>query len=509
MRKFFLFSFFILFFTPLTSVAANSHLLITEIQIEGETSSQDFIKIYNPQDTSLNISGYKIRKRSSTGKEYSVRALPKGSEIAPYGYFLWANSKGNYSEKIGSNVKSTATISKNNSIALFDNEKNIIDSLCWGKSQTPFKEGNCFPENPSKNQKLERIKINNKYQDTNNNESDFKLNPLSENPLNSPSTENSQEEITTSQATSQTTSPNSSPVARAGNDVFMQSGEEITFDGSRSFDPDKDTLSFSWNFGDGETSNLTSPTHTYEFPGQYIITLEVSDGKEKSSDKLIANILAKGVILNEILPNSAEKKGWVEILNTNSFIVDISHWEIQDNSGKTFPLPNSSFIMPRQFLVFKNTTTGLSFSNKGGSISFLYPSKVLIEKVNYPKINGSFSIAKDSKGDFLFSSILTPGLPNLFPVSPENLSQETSKLEKTAKNNQTKTEAKISPPLASSLSSSNFHPPSKKKTFDVQKMQASLKNSLSNIPFILIAILSSLLFGLIILILKRRVLDRI
>ncbi len=36
---------------------------------------------------------------------------------------------------------------------------------------------------------------------------------------------------------------------------------------------------YSWSFGDGEDSDVRKPNHTYEFPGNYTVTLEVSDEK--------------------------------------------------------------------------------------------------------------------------------------------------------------------------------------------------------------------------------------
>jgi PKD repeat protein len=54
-------------------------------------------------------------------------------------------------------------------------------------------------------------------------------------------------------------------------------GEELKFNGSGSSDPDGDVLSFFWEFGDGITSEETSPAHSYGMPGQYTVTLTVTD----------------------------------------------------------------------------------------------------------------------------------------------------------------------------------------------------------------------------------------
>ena len=41
--------------------------------------------------------------------------------------------------------------------------------------------------------------------------------------------------------------------------------------------------SYSWNFGDGESAEGRKPTHTFEYPGTYTITLEVGDDKSNVS----------------------------------------------------------------------------------------------------------------------------------------------------------------------------------------------------------------------------------
>lgn len=62
-------------------------------------------------------------------------------------------------------------------------------------------------------------------------------------------------------------------------------GTEVKFDGSLSSDPDDDTLAFEWNFGDGgERSTLINPTHTYTVPGDYHVTLTVTDSQGQAQE---------------------------------------------------------------------------------------------------------------------------------------------------------------------------------------------------------------------------------
>jgi PKD repeat protein len=44
-------------------------------------------------------------------------------------------------------------------------------------------------------------------------------------------------------------------------------------------DPDGDSLTYSWDFGDGGKSLLQNPSHTYATAGTYTATVTVSDGR--------------------------------------------------------------------------------------------------------------------------------------------------------------------------------------------------------------------------------------
>ena len=48
----------------------------------------------------------------------------------------------------------------------------------------------------------------------------------------------------------------------------IRSGDEVTFNAAGSSDPDGDALTFSWNFGDGNTASGLTTTHTYNQDGE-------------------------------------------------------------------------------------------------------------------------------------------------------------------------------------------------------------------------------------------------
>ena len=77
---------------------------------------------------------------------------------------------------------------------------------------------------------------------------------------------------------------NTNPIARLGQDFLV--GDTLTpvqFDGSLSWDPQGDNLTYRWNFGDGSTATGIAPSHHYPVVGSYTVTLVVNDGQFDSA----------------------------------------------------------------------------------------------------------------------------------------------------------------------------------------------------------------------------------
>jgi len=148
-------------------------LMIVEVGIR----SNSLIKIYNPTTETIDLSGYRIRRKSSTGKEYSVRVIPKNNLIPSKEYFIWATSRNDYHLSQSANIWSTITLSINNSIVILNPKGEIIDALAWGKGEGQFYLGAPFSKNPNIEQKIKRLTENNEYVNNKNNSSDFYIYP--------------------------------------------------------------------------------------------------------------------------------------------------------------------------------------------------------------------------------------------------------------------------------------------------------------------------------------------
>ena len=92
----------------------------------------------------------------------------------------------------------------------------------------------------------------------------------------------------TASSSANLTEANDTPVADPNGPYGGTEGEAITFDGSGSSDFDNEdgttandqTLTYTWDFGDGNTETTTGVTisHTYAVAGTYTVTLVVNDG---------------------------------------------------------------------------------------------------------------------------------------------------------------------------------------------------------------------------------------
>ena len=67
------------------------------------------------------------------------------------------------------------------------------------------------------------------------------------------------------------------PVVDAGGPYKGFVDEPVKFDGSNTYDPNYDDITFSWDFGDGSKGSGKSPSHTYDKPGKYTVKLTVTD----------------------------------------------------------------------------------------------------------------------------------------------------------------------------------------------------------------------------------------
>lgn len=148
------------------------------------------------------------------------------------------------------------------------------------------------------------------------------------------------------------------PIADAGGNRDVCSGEAILFDASGSADPDGGLLRYAWDFGDGTESDLINPNKTYERPGVYPVTLMVRNesGTEHGSDiDRIAALVREGPIADaggERTVCSNQKVRFDGSGSTDADgAVNLFSWSFGDGGTGNGESPSHIFTRPGDYVV--------------------------------------------------------------------------------------------------------------------------------------------------------------
>lgn len=123
-----------------------------------------------------------------------------------------------------------------------------------------------------------------------------------------------------------------------------------------------------------------------------------------------------GIIINELLPSpegTDEEEEWIEIFNQGSKEINLSNWKITDITGATnaYVFPSKTIIRPGEFLVLFRPETKIVLNNSGDGLNLIQPNGKILDSVIYESapIGQSYNRAEDS---WVWADILTPGFPN-------------------------------------------------------------------------------------------------
>ena len=135
-------------------------------------------------------------------------------------------------------------------------------------------------------------------------------------------------------------------------------------------------ISWQWDFGDGNTSNIQNPTHQYSSPGQYTVSLTVTD--EFGSDMMTrTNYIAIDV------PPTAEFISDKQVINASQSIQFIDKsifhgtvkswlWDFGDGTTSILQFPVHRYISPGQY------TASLTVTDEYGSNTETSPNHIVV-----------------------------------------------------------------------------------------------------------------------------------
>lgn len=144
-------------------VAPLKPIVINEIQTEGKTVKDEFIELYNPNNFDVDLNGYALKKKTSSGAESNLVSSDKFSGIIlANNYFLIApqdNTDGpqNYTGLIAPDLRYSGisySVASNNTVLLYDKSEILQDKVGFGAAKD-FETA--FAANPPASKSISRI----------------------------------------------------------------------------------------------------------------------------------------------------------------------------------------------------------------------------------------------------------------------------------------------------------------------------------------------------------------
>lgn|GEM_PF-5926799 len=124
------------------------------------------------------------------------------------------------------------------------------------------------------------------------------------------------------------------------------------------------------------------------------------------------------VSLSEFMPQPPAKVNeWVEIKNSNSFLVVLENWQIDDGEGGGRPV-TCSLSLPSGAYAQIDLGTRSLLNNTGDEVRLLHPLGV-IESMSYSSSAPEVAWAKNKKGNWKPTTTPTPGAANVITSPPK------------------------------------------------------------------------------------------
>jgi len=358
----------------------NASVYINEVQLS--PTEERFIELYNSGGSEVDLTDWYIQRKTATGSDFGSlvsKTYFEGKSIDAGGYFLISRNDMSGADIIYSGL----TLSESNTIQIKNSNQELVDKIGWGDISDCG--GTCAP-NPisgksiGKNQQGDWAVSIRTPRSSNggsvNNENDF---VVEEN-------NNQQDNTNTVQ-----TEDNNSDILKITTKIISPKTviAKIPF----SFDSLTTTNKggiyavgrFVWNFGDGmikEVSKAVPFDYTYEYPGEYVVTLSYFDNSftkiADSTNKITIKVVPAEVYISSV---GSDEDPFIELENKSNYEITLSNW-IVTGGIHYFVIPDGTTLLPNRKIKLSPKITGF-VSEDIKSIKIVNSNKDIIDF--YPK----------------------------------------------------------------------------------------------------------------------------
>jgi len=343
-----MFEFLLGFFLFLFPIATSAQIVMSEVMWMGSdvSTSDEWIELTNISDEAVNLSGWTIFYKNSSGQETPMLTIGEGTVIEPEQYFIISNYDAASSRlAIDPDIATTAVSLPNTNllVKLVDQNGVPVDQIDDGDG-APFAGSNASGQPKASMERVDFLASGSDIANWQTATDSVNFDPGSL-IFGTPGEANSQ---TNSSSSSSSSSSCSDPLQIA---IEVQSGE-LTGVGSTTVNFQAiatngtlGDLPCSFDFGDGESSSSCNPgPHKFDHPETFFVLLTVQNhcGITLSDSLTVqvdaepggeASVLYDGshVIIPSALPNPEGADAdheWIELLNLEDHSVSLEGWKI-------------------------------------------------------------------------------------------------------------------------------------------------------------------------------------
>ncbi len=149
-----------------------------------------------------------------------------------------------------------------------------------------------------------------------------------------------------------------------------------------------------WSFGDGARSREEAPTHTYRYPGTYVVALTVGREGARTTRRAQLTLTVREARLS--IPEATRE--WITLANQSSEVADVGGWQITLTGGDSFTIPEDTLLAPGARVRFPREITGLA-PNGPEEVSLSYPNGLPVALLPAASSSVSFRQAAVSKAE--------------------------------------------------------------------------------------------------------------
>jgi gliding motility-associated-like protein len=132
------------------------------------------------------------------------------------------------------------------------------------------------------------------------------------------------------------------------------------------------TFSYEWDFGDGATSDLSGPSHTYTKDGSYSVRLIVKNSTGCTDTLIKQNVVILGNINADFsVPSKVCQDNIVNIANTSKPVPGDILWDFGDGSTSTDSLPIKRYSVTGNFIIKMISNFGACLDSASKTITVL------------------------------------------------------------------------------------------------------------------------------------------